>query len=142
MTVHLVKLNVGADGVADVADWVKRRVEFNARGRFGPVHDHVTRMFPKRAEELLDDGSMYWVIKGVILARQRLVGLEAVMGEDGIQRCAILMAPELVLTEAQPRRAFQGWRYFKTDDAPRDLKGGARREPPALRAKLAQLGLL
>lgn len=142
MTIHLVKLNVGAESVDDVAGWVKRRVEKNSRGRFGAVHDHVTRMFPKRVEELLDGGSMYWVIKGIILARQRLVGLEPVISEDGIERCAILMAPELILTEAQPRRAFQGWRYLKPEDAPRDLKGGERREPPALRAKLAELGLL
>jgi len=142
MTVHLVKLNVGAESVDDVAGWVKRRVEKNSRGPFGPVHDHVTRMFPKRVAELLDGGSMYWVIKGVILARQRIDGLEPCLCEDCIERCAILMAPELVLTEAQPRRAFQGWRYLRAEDAPRDVKGGARREPPALRAKLAELGLL
>lgn len=139
---HLIKLSVGAEGVDDMAAWVRRRVEENAKGPWGRVSHHVTRMFPRQIEDLLDGGSIYWVIKGVVLARQRLVGFEPVVGADGIERCAILLAPEIVETEAQPRRAFQGWRYLRPEDAPADLKKGARREPPALRAKLAELGLL
>ncbi|MGE0408104.1 MAG: DUF1489 family protein [Amphiplicatus sp.] len=142
MTIHLLKLSVGAQGVEDMTAWVEGRVKKNARGPYGAVHDHVTRMFPRRVDEILDGGSIYWVIKGVVLMRQPIIGLEKATGEDGIERCAILMAPDIVLTEAQPRRAFQGWRYLKPEDAPRDLKGGARREPPALRARLAELGLL
>lgn len=143
MTVHLVKLCVGAESVEDVAGWVARRAERNARaGRWGRVSDHVTRMFPRRTEELLDGGSLYWVIKGVILARQEIVGLEPVTGEDGIARCAILLKPELTPVEAQPRRAFQGWRYLRPEDAPRDIGSNARRAPSALRARLAELGLL
>lgn len=142
MALHLIKLSVGAEGVDDMAAWVKRRVEENAKGPRGRVHHHVTRMFPRRSEELLDGGSLYWVIKGFVLLRQRLVGFEPVIGGDGIERCAILLAPELVETQAQPRRAFQGWRYLKPEDAPADLKKGARGAPPALRARLAELGLL
>lgn len=142
MTVHLVKLSVGAEGVDDMRRWVERRVARNAKGPFGAVHDHVTRMFPRREAELLDGGSLYWVIKGVILLRQRLVGFRAATGEDGIERCAILLDPELVETEAQPRRAFQGWRYLRPEDAPADLGKGGAKAPPALRAKLAELGLL
>lgn len=142
MPLHLVKLSVGADGFDDQAQWAKKCAAANARGRFGKVHDHVTRMFPKRAEEILDGGSMYWVIKGVIFCRQKIVGLESVTGDDEIERCAILMDPDLIPTEAQPRRAFQGWRYLKPEDAPRDAKSGAARGAPALTAKLAELGLL
>jgi hypothetical protein len=114
----------------------------NAKGIRGKVSDRVTRMFPKRVDELLDGGSLYWVIKGGVLARQRIVGLEDVLSEDGVTRCAILLAPALVETQAQPRRAFQGWRYLKDEDAPSDLEGGRDAAPPALRARLAELGLI
>ena len=143
MTVHLVKLSVGTESVEGLAAWVKQRVERNAKSDWGKVHDHVTRMFPRRKDQLLDGGSIYWVIKGVVLARQKIVGLEEVQGHDGLSRCAILLDPPLIPTEAQPRRAFQGWRYLEPDDAPRDIKGdAAKATPPALRAKLAELGLL
>ena len=142
MTVHLVKLCVGAETVDDLERWVTRRVAYNKARSLGPVHDHVTRMFPRRREEVLDGGSIYWVIKGVILCRQKLVDLKPVVGEDGIERCALLMEPPLHLTDAQPKRAFQGWRYLRPDDAPRDFNGKGRAAPPALRAELADLGLL
>jgi hypothetical protein len=143
MTVHLVKLCVGADSVEDVVAWTKRRVAANAKGRWGRVSHHVTRMYPKRAAEILAGGSLYWVIKGIILVRQRIVDLKKVSGDDGIERCAILLDPRIVETEARARRAFQGWRYLEPEDAPPDLKSGTRRRAPtALRAKLAELGLL
>lgn len=143
MTIHLVKLCVGADRVEDLDAWIEKRVSANRRAGRGAVHDHVTRMTPRRVDELLDGGSLYWVIKGVILARQRIVGFEPVTGADGIGRCAILFEPPLIHTEAQPRRAFQGWRYLKPEDAPADRdRRSAGETPPALRAKLAKLGLL
>jgi hypothetical protein len=142
MPLHLVKLSVGAEGFDDHARWAKKRAAVNAKGRFGKVHDHVTRMFPRRAVEILGGGSIYWVIKGAIFCRQRVVGLEPVTGEDGVDRCAILLDPHLIATEAQPRRAFQGWRYLKEEDAPRDLKKGVSRAGAALTAELAELGLL
>jgi hypothetical protein len=142
MTLHLLKLSAGTQSVEDFAQWVKAQAAENARGEFGRVSHHVTRMFPKRVEEVLGGGSLYWVIKGVVLVRQRIIDLKEVVGVDGVERCAILLEPKLVETEAQPRRAFQGWRYLKPEDAPKDLKAGKGREPPALRAKLAELGLL
>lgn len=143
MTVHLVKLCVGAQTPADLEDWVRRRVRFNQSRGLGRVHDHVTRMFPRRETELLDGGSIYWVIKGVILLRQEIRALETVTGEDGIERCAILLAPTLIATQPQPRRAFQGWRYLPVEDAPKDLAdGGKGAPPPELSAELAELGLL
>ena len=143
MTLHLVKLSVGTESLESQADWVKTRVALNKKRKWGAVHDHVTRMFPRRREELLAGGSIYWVIKGMILVRQRIVDLKPVTGDDGIERCAILLDPETMPTEPQPRRAFQGWRYLKPEDAPRDLSESAQRgAPPELQAELAELGLL
>ena len=143
MTTHLVKLCVGASSVDDQSDGIKRRSEANKAAGHGNVHDHVTRMFPRREEELLDGGSLYWVIKGVVQVRQKIIRLDRHTGSDGIDRCAIILEPTLVETEPQPRRAFQGWRYLSAEDAPKDLaRAEAGRAPPALNAELAELGLL
>lgn len=143
MTLHLVKLCAGAESVGDLVARIDRRAAVNEQAGLGRAHDHVTRMHPRRDRELLDGGSLYWVIKGVILARQRIVGFEKRVGKDEIERTAILLDPSYVLTEAQPRRAFQGWRYLQAEDAPRDLKrAGGKAPPPELSRKLAELGLL
>ncbi len=143
MTVHLVKLCVGADSLADQQAWIARRAAQNEKAGLGRIHDHVTRMRPRRMAEILDNGSLYWVIKGVILARQAILGLEPRTGTDGIERTAIMLAPALILTEAASRRAFQGWRYLEATDAPKDLRRQkGRAPPPELSAELAELGLL
>jgi hypothetical protein len=101
-------------------------------------------MWPKRADAILNGGSLYWVFKGVILARQRILGLEERVGGDGIARCAIVLDAEVIRTEGAPRRPFQGWRYLLAQDAPRDLpKGRAREEtlPAPLARALAEIGL-
>lgn len=144
MTVHLVKLCVGAKSVSDLADWVEKRVKLNAQAGRGSVHEHVTRMHPRREAALLDGGSLYWVIKGVIQARQQILGFQSRTGEDGVRRCVIALDPGLILTEFQSRRAFQGWRYLAAADAPKDA--GEKRQgalpPPEMAAELAELGLL
>ncbi|WP_444462965.1 DUF1489 family protein [Rhodobacter capsulatus] len=134
---HILKLCVGAESVEDLIDW--QRAHYGT----GPAQ-HVTRMWPKRAEEVLAGGSLYWVIKGVILARQRILDLRQVTGSDGISRCALVLDPEVIRTEAMPRRPFQGWRYFAAADVPRDLVAGREREDPLprdLQAALAEIGL-
>ena len=136
-TLHLMKLCVGAEGPEDLADWQK------ARFGVGPAR-HVTRMWPKREAELLAGGSIFWVFKGVMLARQRLLALEPVDGADGIRRCGLLLDREIVPVTAVPRRPFQGWRYLAATDAPADLpKDRAHEEPlpPAIAAALAEMGL-
>jgi hypothetical protein len=141
MTLHLIKLCVGADKVEDLLDW---QATPQARGPDGRPW-HVTRMWPKDGDRLLDGGSLYWVFKGLVLARQRIVALEEVAGGDGIRRCALVLDPAVVRTEAQPRRPFQGWRYLKPAEAPRDLPPGRAPEealPPKLQAALADLGVL
>ena len=126
---HLLKLCVGAARVEDLAAWQTLCADrARAAGRDpGPVH--VTRMRPRRAAEVLDGGSLYWVIGGAVLARQRVRALEPVEDPDGTARCAIRLDPEIVRTEAQPRRPFQGWRYLPDADAPADLPLWAEAEP-------------
>ncbi|WP_339109126.1 DUF1489 domain-containing protein [Thioclava sp. GXIMD4216] len=137
MPQHLIKLCVGAEKVEDLATWQE--------ARFGTSPaEHVTRMWPKRAEEVLDGGSLYWVFKGAVLARQKIIGLEERMGEDGIARCAIVLDRKIIRTEALPRRPFQGWRYLSPEDAPKDLPAGRTREEPLPRellSALSELGL-
>ncbi|MBK6466710.1 MAG: DUF1489 domain-containing protein [Rhodobacter sp.] len=137
---NLLKLCVGTDSVEDLADWQDSQQARWPRG----CAVHVTRMWPKRDAELLEGGSLYWIIKGVILCRQRLVGLEQVEGADGITRCALVMDREIIRTEAAPRRPFQGWRYLSPQDAPRDLPQGRVNDdtlPPELARALADIGL-
>ena len=102
-TLNLMKLCVGCDDPAELEAWQLQRYQG------GPAR-HVTRMWPKREAEVLGGGSLYWVIKGVILCRQRILDLQEVILSDGIPRCALVMDQEVIRTEAAPRRPFQGWR--------------------------------
>ncbi|MEM7269812.1 MAG: DUF1489 domain-containing protein [Pseudomonadota bacterium] len=113
---HLIKLCVGIDHPDQLAEWQAKRA---LQGK--PKFWHVTRMWPRREAELLDGGSLYWVMRGSIACRQRIISLEETRGEDGVRRCKINFDPEIVLTARAPRRAFQGWRYLTLEDAPSDL---------------------
>lgn len=139
-TVHLVKLCVGAEAVEDLIDW---QGSAQAKGPDG-LPRHVTRMWPKREAELLNGGSLFWVFKGLVLCHQRVVRLDPVTGADGINRCAIVLDPEVIRTRPLPRRPFQGWRYLSVEDAPEDLPAGRASEevlPPQLAAALAEIGV-
>jgi hypothetical protein len=101
-------------------------------------------MWPKRADEVLNGGSIYWVIKGVILCRQRIIRLDERISADGIRRCAIVSDPQLVRVAATPKRAFQGWRYLAAGDAPEDIPQDRQDEeplPPELSKALAAIGV-
>lgn len=119
MTIHLVKLCVGADSIEDLANWQAKLL------RSLPQPVHRTRMRPKRAEALLAGGSLYWVIKRQIRVRQRLIDIKDITGRDGRSLCELVLDPELVRTELQPRKPFQGWRYLEVQDAPADLAEGS-----------------
>lgn len=140
--IHLQKLSVGSESIDTLAAWqdhvVSRRL---AKGET-PHHVHVTRMFPKQKDALLGGGSIYWVIKGLIQCRNRIVALEEVRKSDGTKACAIIMDPELVPVVPTPKRPFQGWRYLQPDAAPADLTdiGGGADLPPELRSKLVDIG--
>ena len=138
--IHLIKLSVGTESYGDLARWQEMR----SKEMPDALPRHVTRMWPKREAEVLDGGSMYWVIKGAVLCRQRIIRLDEVIGHDGIRRCAIVLDPELVRTAPAPRRPFQGWRYLKPEDAPADLSSPETREelPPSLEMKLSEIGVL
>jgi hypothetical protein len=145
VTLHLIKLCVGVDSVAEMEDWVEERVRAAKRRGAKPRLEHVTRSMPKRREEILEGGSLYWVIKGFVQLRQPIVGLQPRMGKDGIERCAIQFAPKLVAVMPQPHRAFQGWRYLEAKDAPADLgkrNRGSKDLPPELLLELRSLGIL
>ena len=137
---NILKLSVGSETVEDLAAW-----QASQRHRWPPgTAAHVTRMWPKREAEIVGGGSIYWVIKGLVLARQRILRLEERVGEDGIRRCAFILDPALHRTDPAPRRPFQGWRYLAPDESPRDLPPGRAREaalPPDLARALADIGL-
>ncbi len=145
MTLHLVKLCVGAGSIEDLAHWQEGRLAAQRKAGETPRLFHATFQTPKRQAELVDAGSLYWVIKGVIQVRQRLVGFEEGTKSDGSRCCLILLDAVLVPVRPLPRRAFQGWRYLEAADAPPDLgkagKGFANLPPKMLR-DLADLGLL
>jgi len=120
---HMLKLCVGADTVDQHRGWIAQRMADRQAQGLDPRPRHTTRMWPRRAEELLDGGSLYWVVRGQIASRQRIEDLIEVTGEDGIRRCQIVLNPEVVAVEHRPRRPFQGWRYLSAEDAPPDLRG-------------------
>ena len=143
-SLNLVKLCVGAERVEDLEAWQRARVAERMALGLDRRPRHVTRMWPRRADELLDGGSLYWVFKGLILARQRIEELQETRGEDGVLRCAIVLDPQVVRTEASPRRPFQGWRYLAGEAAPRDLPQGAETMnelPGDLRRALEEIGV-
>ena len=145
MTLHLIKLCVGAASIKDLADWQQSRRQMKTAADKPCVY-HTTFQTPKREAELLDGGSLYWVMKGTILARQRIVGLDQGKKDDGSPCCLILLKPEIVPVRPTPRRPFQGWRYLAADEAPTDLSGADGKTiaamPPKMRKQLADLGLI
>jgi hypothetical protein len=137
---HLIKLSVGTEDVADLAGWQADRRYQTADG----LPCHITRMWPKREAEVLAGGSIYWVIKGLVLCRQTILRLDRAEGSDGILRCAIVLAPDLVRVAPMPKRPFQGWRYLNPADAPPDLaqmRPGDDVLPPELTRVLADIGV-
>jgi hypothetical protein len=145
MSLHLIKLCVGCDSVSDLEDWVKQKLKEKKRRGQKPEHIHTTRMVPKRADELTEGGSLYWVIKGQISCRERILDIRPFVDKDGIGRCRVVLDGKIVPVEPRPCRAFQGWRYFAVKDAPRDLSRaapGVAKMPENLRRELRELGLL
>ena len=144
MPLHLIKLCVGAESIEDLEQWIAERIAERRKRGEPQLSLHVTRMAPKRAAELLDGGSLYWVIRGQVAARQRLKQIETFMDADGIGRCRLWMEPKVTPVLPRPYRPFQGWRYLAPKDAPPDLRGRGdiAEMPEALRRELSGLGLL
>ncbi len=136
---HLIKLSVGSESVESLRRWQARRLKLSGR------LFHQTRMMPRRADELLRGGSIYWVIKGLIQARQGLRAIEPQLDAEGRRSTLLLLEPELHRVVPTPQRAFQGWRYLKPEDAPPDLSaapGVLPDMPPEMIAELRALALL
>ena len=138
LPLHLIKLCVGVGEISELAEWQKLRLKQNKRVF------HVTRMIPRRSAEIVGSGSLYWVIKAKVAVRQRIFEIEPFTDEDGINRCRLIFDPKLVPVRPVPRRAFQGWRYLKDEDAPPDLSGSDVDAglPAKMRNELVELGLL
>ncbi|MGB7336391.1 MAG: DUF1489 family protein [Salaquimonas sp.] len=144
MKLNLVKLCVGVSAIEELQAWIDYRLAQRKVSGKPEEQVHTTRMMPKRKDELLDGGSLYWVIKGNIQIRQHLLDVRPFVDGEGVKRCDLVLEPRLIPTQWQPRRAFQGWRYLTKEDAPTDLKPGSGEEsmPPELRLELQELGLL
>jgi hypothetical protein len=146
LTVHIVKLCVGIDAIEDLASWQRSRVKLNKHRNAGARLFHTTRMVPRRQTEILDGGSIYWVIRGAIQVRQQIIGFDEGQRSDGTKACLIILSPKLVPVRPTPRRAFQGWRYLEPEDAPTDLAATIDERiadmPAKMRRELAELCLL
>jgi hypothetical protein len=145
MALNLVKLCVGCDSVKELEDWIARRLKQRTQRGLSREHLHRTRMMPKRTEELRDGGSLYWVIRGEIMCRQRIIDVRPFVDKGGVPRCHLVLEPKLVLVEPRSWRAFQGWRYLPSESSPRDLDRvapGAKNMPETMRRELRELGLL
>jgi hypothetical protein len=135
LAVHLIKLAVGSQSIADVQRWQAQH----------PPARHRTRHFPRRADEVLDGGSLFWVINRVISARQRILDIVEGQRDDGTKCTVLMLDPVLVPVQGGLKKPFQGWRYLDPKDAPPDLAAGAQSSaemPAAMRRELAALGLL
>ena len=145
MSLHLIKLCVGCDSVKELEAWIRQRIRDKKRRGERARHVHTTRMVPKRADELLDGGSLYWVIRGELACRQRLLDVDPFIDRDGVGRCRLVLEPKVVLVRPRGWRAFQGWRYLEAKDAPADLARaapGTAKMPEPMRRELRELGLL
>ncbi len=145
MTVHLVKLAVGIEDAEHLARVQKARLETAVRAGKQATLRHLTRHRPKRADEIVSGGSLYWVIGGAIAARQRILGFEEAAKADGTPAHAIVLDPRLVRTEAKSFRPFQGWRYLPEGKIPQDLgdvDNATEGLPSNLKKELKGLGLI
>ncbi|HQT83691.1 MULTISPECIES: DUF1489 family protein [unclassified Acidiphilium] len=138
--IHLLKLAVGVKDIGHLADIQRRRALAD------PPLRHQTRSFPKRADELREGGSIYWVITGAILVRQRVLDVVEDVWDDGLRCAGLVLDPSLVRVGARPMRPFQGWRYLTPEDAPMDISDDQARIsdelPPELQRSLRALALL
>lgn len=139
MALHLRKLCVGVDSVEQLEHFQARRL------KRGEALKHDTRMMPKRRDEILEGGSLYWVIKGLIQVRQAITDITPEVDADGRGFARLHLAPELVRVAPRGHRPFQGWRYLEAADAPEDLGRGGFGEgdlPAEMQAELRALGIL
>lgn len=143
---HLLKLCVGAESIQDLEAWIEEMRLHAVRAGRPYEQTHTTRMVPKRMDEIAGRGSLFWVIKGQLCARQRVLAIRPFTDPAGIGRCHLVLDPVVVPVAPRPCRPFQGWRYLDAKDAPADLgreaAQGLAEMPEGLRRELVELGLL
>ena len=137
MPLHLIKLAVGCESVKELKGWVAERMATAKKKGLPLRHIHITRMTPKRDEEILAGGSLYWVIRGEIAAREKIIAIEPFRDKDGIGRCRLVMQPKVIAVSPRPMRPFQGWRYLTADAAPADLAKSAAQASRRCRSRCA-----
>jgi hypothetical protein len=146
MPLHIIKLAVGCDSLKELKEWVAERMKAAKKNGLPQRHTHITRMTPKRGEEILHGGSLYWVIRGEIAAREKILGIEPFRDRDGVGRCRLVMQPKVIAVSPRPMRPFQGWRYLSEESAPPDLAKNSAADlaamPEPMRRELRELGLL
>jgi hypothetical protein len=143
--VHLLKLCVGVSTIGDLESWIEDSLALWRRLGRPEEQIHTTRMVPKRRDEILNGGSLYWVIKGQVSCRQRILDIRPFTDGVGIGRCHLVLEPVVVPVIPRPCRPFQGWRYVAHSDAAPDLQPlgeGGSSLPEPLRRELAAMGLL
>ncbi|MFD2205342.1 DUF1489 family protein [Kiloniella antarctica] len=143
MVLHLIKLSVGTESPETLEVWQEQRL-----ADYGEVF-HQTRMFPKRREEIISGGSIYWVIKGQVSARQLVTDIVRVEDHEGRSMARFILDPKLILVRNRKHRPFQGWRYLRPEDSPKDLADyeslagrGSENMPENMKDELEKLGLL
>tara|TARA_B110000438_G_scaffold284868_1_gene314364 strand:+ start:7273 stop:7695 length:423 start_codon:yes stop_codon:yes gene_type:complete len=140
MPLHLIKLAVGIEHIDHLKERQSRFINDAGNAQ------HTTRMFPKRSDALLDDGSMFWVIKRMVLVRQQIIALHKGTNQEGRSMCVIELAPHHIYVQPQRKRPFQGWRYLKPGEAPKDIADGDGYidpdMPDDMRAELSRIGLI
>ena len=142
---HLLKLCVGIDGVDQLAQAQASRLARLVKAGEEPRLRHLTRHGPLRTREILDGGSIYWIIRGFVQVRQRILAIDRLRPPEGGKHCALVLDAVLIRTRLQPRRPHQGWRYLEPADAPAELDpwpAGVDDLPAELAAQLRRLGLL
>ncbi len=145
MPLHILKLAVGCDSIRDLEDWIEDSMAMMRRLGRPEEQMHTTRMVPKRMDEIIGTGSLYWVIKGQIACRERIIDIRPFTDGEGIGRCHLILEAKITPVEPRPCRPFQGWRYLTDAHKPRDLNqgmAGIAAMPEEMRRHLAELGLL
>ena len=141
--VNLIKLCVGAQNVSDLYNWQKNRIIYLENFE-NPATFLITRMRPKRENEILNGGSIFWVFKGLILARQKIIGFDNFLSEDNISRCKIILDRRIILTDTYQKKPFQGWRYFNQQEAPKDreiFSDDKTQLPLEIEKELSEIGI-
>ena len=118
--VNIVKLAVGVRSVEELA-LIQKRFLNQPGGQISKGFYHSTKLMPKKHEAIVESGSLYWVIKGVICARQKIVEIIKQEDTDGVKRCRIYLGNSIIKTTPIRKRPFQGWRYLKKNRTPADI---------------------